>query len=131
MATPFTIQKNVPIPSIVRDPSSVSRKYDYAAMQVGDFFFVPGKDKNTLSSHASAAGKRLGRRFLTRLIYALELEDGSFTPYADVENTVAVTDDTEDAVQGIGVWRLADGASELTAEADEGADDEADDEEEF
>ena len=119
MATPFPIQKYVPIPSIVRDPSSVSRKYDYGAMGIGDFFFVPGKDKNTLSSHASAAGKRLSRKFLTRLIYAIELEDGTYSPYEDDDNTVPVTEDTDGAVQGIGVWRLADEAPEPIVEAED------------
>ena len=127
MAAPFAIQKNVPIPSIIRDPASVSRKYDYAAMSVGDFFFVPNKDKNTLSSHASAAGKKLGRKFLTRLIWAIEQDDGAYSPYEDEESTIAVTEDTEDAVQGIGVWRLADEAPEPVAE--EGEDEEGEDEE--
>lgn len=122
MATPYPIQKHIPIPSIVRDPSSVSRKYDYAAMNIGDFFFVPEKDKNSLSSHASAAGKKLGRKFLTRLIHAIELEDGTYSPYVDDANTVPVTAETEGAVQGIGVWRLADEAPEPAGE--EGVEDE-------
>ena len=128
MATPFAIQRHVPIPPIVRDPATVSRKYDYGAMEVGDFFFVPEKDKNSLSSHASAAGKRLGRKFLTRLIWAIELEDGTYSPYSDDANTVLVTEDTEFAVQGIGVWRLPDEAPAPAPEGDEG--DEGDEEEE-
>lgn len=120
---PYAIQKNVPIPSITRDPTTVPRKYDYAAMAISDFFFVPNKDKNTLSSHASAAGKKLGRKFLTRLIYAIELEDGTYSPYEDDENTVPVTAETDDAVQGIGVWRLVDEAPEPVA-ADEDEDEE-------
>ena len=123
----YAIQKNVPIPSITRDPTTVPRKYDYAAMAIGDFFFVPNKDKNTLSSHASAAGKKLGRKFLTRLIYSielLELEDGTYSPYEDDENTVPVTAETDGAVQGIGVWRLADEAPEPVADDEDEAEDE-------
>jgi hypothetical protein len=97
----FKIQRGVPIPATTRDPATVQRKYPYADLGVSDFFFVPHKDKNTLSSHASAAGKTLGRNFITRLTFAVELEDGSWL-------LDDVTAETEDAVQGIGVWRAAD-----------------------
>ena len=70
----------------------------------------------------SAAGKKLGRKFLTRLIHAIELEDGTYSPYVDDANTVPVTAETEGAVQGIGVWRLADEAPEPAGE--EGVEDE-------
>jgi hypothetical protein len=66
-------------------------------MDIGDFFFVPNKEKNTLSSHASAAGRKLKRKFLTRLTHATPNTHGGW----DLCHV-----DAENAVQGIGVWRI-------------------------
>lgn len=111
----FKIQKQVPIPSAVRDPDTIQRKYPYGRMDVGDFFFVPGKEKNTLSSHASAAGKKLSKKFITRLTWAVEDEDGDY---------VLANADAEGAVQGIGVWRIADDEPVEDEDAEDAAEDE-------
>jgi hypothetical protein len=66
-------------------------------MRVGDMFFVPNRDRNALSSHVSTAGKKIGRKFATRLTYMHKTEDGWKPCEPDAEN----------AVLGIGVWRVA------------------------
>ncbi len=69
----YEIRKNVPIPSRRGGPGAA--KYPWRDMVVGDNFVVPipsGKTKAVfipgISSQAGAAGKRLGRKFETRLI---------------------------------------------------------------
>ncbi|MDR3427778.1 hypothetical protein [Silvimonas sp.] len=93
----FRVQKKVEIPHAMRHTGVSRRVYPYHEMDVGDFFFVPNKEKNTLSSHASAAGRKLERKFLTRLIHAA----------LDIAGTwVICKADDDGAVQGIGVWRV-------------------------
>lgn len=46
-----------------------TRKYPFTSMTVGEFFFVPNRTKNTLMSHASAMGRKLRRKFSTRLCW--------------------------------------------------------------
>jgi len=92
----FKVQKNVKVPAPVRSLANIKRRYPYHSMEVGDFFFVPNKTKNTLSSRASTVGKKLERKFLTRLIYAILKSDGTWEP---CDATV------DGAVLGIGVWR--------------------------
>jgi hypothetical protein len=59
-------------------------------------FFVPNRAKNTLATHTSSMGKALGRKFVTRLI-TMKKAGESWT-LADAGD--------EDAVTGIGVWRI-------------------------
>ena len=92
------VQKQVEIPSTMAHTGISRRVYPYHEMDVGDFFFVPNKEKNTLSSHASAAGRKLERKFLTRLIFAQLDASGAWE--------ICKSSD-ENAVQGIGVWRVA------------------------
>lgn len=91
-----TIHKNVPIPKAERSAPPVRRKYPFEAMDVGDMFFVPHRTKNTLAIYASTIGRKLGRKYVTRLTHMVELDDGW------------VPCDANDmgAVQGIGVWRV-------------------------
>lgn len=59
------IERGIPVP--VR---AVNRSYPFADMEVGDSFAL-GFDanlRNRLSSAASLAGRRLGRRFTTRVV---------------------------------------------------------------
>ena len=76
----FEVRKDVPIPAAVREGFAKPSKYPFADMAVGDMFFVPGA-KKSFSSLASAAGKRLGRKFSTRAV-------------------------TDNGVAGIGCWRI-------------------------
>jgi hypothetical protein len=72
-------------------------------------FFVPHKNKNTLATHVSTAGKQLGRQFVTRLLYMIEFEPGGdwTNEYiASDDKMYTVTAETEGAVLGIGVWRV-------------------------
>jgi hypothetical protein len=92
----FAIQKNVAIPKTIRSAPPSKRKYPFDSMEIGDMFFVPGKTKNTMATHASSVSKKLGKKFKTQLVYMAELEDGSWEPTVSTD---------EDGVIGIGVWR--------------------------
>lgn len=76
----FDVRKNIPLPTAVREGFAKPSKYPFATMDVGDMFFVPDA-KKSFSSLASAAGKRLGRKFSTRAV-------------------------TDNGVEGIGCWRV-------------------------
>lgn len=89
------VQKNVPVPKVTKADGPKRRKYPFEDMAVGDMFFVPGKTKNTLTTHCSTVGKKLGRKFITRLTYMVETLEG----WEQAEPTV------DGAIQGIGVWR--------------------------
>lgn len=101
----FAVKKNVPIPQPLRTVLPSRRKYPFDQMDVGDHFFVPNRTKNTLATHASTVGKQLGRKFVTRLHYAYETEEG-WEP---------CTKETDGAVLGIGVWRDHDNGEALLA----------------
>ena len=94
----FKVQNDVPIPSPVRDLSNLKRLYPFHTMQVGQFFFVPNRTKNTLSSHASTIGVRLQCKFVTRLTFAKVNAKSDWTLCAEGD---------KDAVLGIGCWREA------------------------
>lgn len=92
----FELQRGVPIPPVKRSVTPVRRKYPFEDMQVGDFFFVDGKTKNTLGTHVSTVGKELGRKFSTRLTFARKNKSGW---------EICEPGD-KGAVQGVGVWRV-------------------------
>lgn len=71
------------------------RVYPYATMGVGQFFFVPHKTANTVGSHAYRQGKRLGRKFSTRLQWMRQDETG----------WVDAAEGDKGAVLGVGVYR--------------------------
>lgn len=91
----YEIQRDVPVPPIDYAPQPKRRKYPFEEMAVGDMFFVPDKDSNTLAPYVGRQGKKLGRTFVTRTVYMIE-NDGEW---------VQVEPETEDATKGIGVWR--------------------------
>lgn len=76
----FEVRSNIPMPAATREGFSKPSKYPFATMEVGDMFFVPGA-KKSFSSLASAAGKRLSRKFSTRVV-------------------------TDNGTEGIGCWRV-------------------------
>jgi hypothetical protein len=83
------------MPKAIRVTPPSRRKYPLEDMEVGDMFFVPNKTKNTLTTHISAEGKKLGRKYTTRLCHMRKTQRGW-----------SICDAThEDAVLGIGVWR--------------------------
>lgn len=93
----YEVRKNVPQPKVTRVAPAQRRKYPFEDMDVGDMFFVPHKTKNTLATHVSTVGKKLDRKFTTRLITMVRSEDGWELCDPAVKG----------AVMGIGVWRVA------------------------
>ena len=45
------------------------RKYPFTTLKVGEMFFVPDRTTNNLMSHASLMGRKLKRKFSTRLCW--------------------------------------------------------------
>lgn len=90
-------KRKAPIPAVTRPPIAARRrKYPFDDMKVGQHFFVPDKTKNTLSTHASTVGKKLGMKFETRLCW-MKRVDKEWVPCEETERG---------AHQGIGVWRM-------------------------
>jgi len=103
--TLYTAVDGVEIPKATRTGGGPKgdRKYPFNTMEVGKSFFIPNREKNTLSTHASIMGKRLNKKFKTMLVWGheLEYEDGS------VGWQLAHAPGEEGSVLGIGVWRMA------------------------
>lgn len=55
----FVIEKDIPA------PKGRNSKYPFYDMEVGDSFVAPGTSRNNLSAAASAAGRKLRRKFVT------------------------------------------------------------------
>ena len=86
-------------PPLKTQPRHRRPKYPFARLEVGDMFFMPHLGKNTFFAFASRWGKRLGRKFSTRLTFCrLEPSTDQWTPC-----------DAKDpgAVQGVAVRREA------------------------
>lgn len=95
MSEIFPTQK-VPIPKIRRPGAGAKRKYPFETMKRGSMFFIPNKEKNTMVPHASATGKKLGKKFKTQLCYCKRVE-GVWMPCEPDERGATI---------GIGVWRV-------------------------
>ncbi len=52
-----------------------SRVYPYERLEINDFFFVPGREKNDLMVHTSKVGRRLARKFSTSHTYMHMVHD--------------------------------------------------------
>lgn len=115
MAALFAVNKNIPFPKTIRTGVKTPRKYPYETMEVGDCFFIPGKARNTLSTHNSNVGKKLGRKFRAKVCYMRKDEDGAWE--------LCEATDTG-AVLGLGVWRFPDPTP--AAPADDEDDDDSD-----
>ena len=90
-----SVEKNISIPKAIRQSPPSRRKYPFDTMEVGDMFFVPDREKNNLAAHTSTMGKKLKRKFVTRLTHMCE----------EKESWVSCDPSEENAVMGIGVWR--------------------------
>ena len=86
---------NVPVPKAIRPPSTARRVYPFAEMEVGAMFFVPGKTRNTMSPYVSSMGRKLKRKFVTRLCYMRKAKGGWVECKAEHAK----------AEIGVGVWR--------------------------
>ncbi len=90
------IIKNVAPPKAARTVNEARRKYPFAEMEPGDMFFLADRQKNTLATHASTVGKKLGKKFMTRLVRLVEDPADSGLWREPVNG--------EKGVLGIGVW---------------------------
>ena len=73
----FRPQKATTTPMAVRRKFPPrKRKYPVDTMEVGEFFFVPNMEKNTLSTYASEAGRKLKRKFFTCMCYHRKTKAG-------------------------------------------------------
>lgn len=88
------VNQGVPLPRVRRPRLS---KYPFETMTVGEFFFIPDRLTNTVTVRASNEGRRLGKKFRTRMVFMREHIDG----WKLCER------DDQFAVRGIGVWRDA------------------------
>jgi hypothetical protein len=105
----FKVLKGIPLPKTNRgDLPPRQSKYPYALLDIGDMFFIPNKAKNTLSTHTSTIGKKLDRRFSTRLTYMKFVDaEGNVVETTDENGFWAASKEGEEgAVLGIGVWRV-------------------------
>ena len=92
----FEILKGVTVPTMLQMAGDGRRKYPFHLLEVGDMFFVPGREKNTLSTRCSSLGKRLNAKYKTRMLYMHRVNDA----------WVACTAKDDGATLGIGVWRV-------------------------
>jgi hypothetical protein len=90
------LQSNVPPPRR-RPVNDRRKKYPFESMQVGHFFFVKGKTKNSIRSYFSTAGKQHGIQLTSKLIHARKV-DGEWKECEEND---------EGATVGVGVWRIA------------------------
>lgn len=65
-------------------------------MKVGEMFFSPNHETNTMTTLAWSTGKKLGRKFTTRLVW-MRKRAGDWEQVGET---------ARGAVQGIGVWRV-------------------------
>lgn len=73
----FQLQKATSTPKIAkRKPPPRKMRYPLDQMKVGEFFFVPNMERNTLSTYASDAGRRLGRKFFTCICFHRKTKTG-------------------------------------------------------
>ena len=70
-------------------------KYPFHELNVGEMFFIPNRSSNTMMSLASKTGRKLGRKFETRLIWMCMRQ----------ELWTLCAAGAPGAVQGVGVYR--------------------------
>lgn len=95
----FKVQTDFSLPQVQTTRTVGQRKYPFNELPVGGMFFIPNKTKNTFANYTSSAGRDLGRKFTTRLVWAKQRADGTWAPAEKGD---------AGAVLGIGVWRLPD-----------------------
>lgn len=92
----YKIIRNEPVARIARSNLGSCRKYPFETMDVGDMFFVPNRNRNTMTTLVCTTGKRLERKFVSRMVYMRDLGDSQWTTCAPA---------AVGATLGIGVWR--------------------------
>lgn len=89
------LQSNVPPPRR-RPVVDRRKKYPFESMQVGHFFFVPGKTRNSIRTYFSTAGKQHGIQLTSKLIHARKV-DGEWKECEATDRGATI---------GVGVWRI-------------------------
>lgn len=89
----FKVQQDVPIPAAIQPERP--HKYPFESLAVGEFFFIPHRERNNMASQAWAQGRKLDREFSTRLLFMRETKQGWVI--CDGVHSAAVL--------GIGIWR--------------------------
>lgn len=78
---------------------SIPPKYPFATMEVGQMFFIPNKERNTIGSYVSTRGKELGRKFSTQMMELEKQADGTWA--------LPSKPGSKKAVRGVAVFRDA------------------------
>jgi len=89
------IIKSAPLPAPTRGKRQ--SQYPFEELEVGDMFFVPYREKNNLKNRATQLGKKLNRKFVTRVLWMVDTPKG-WMPDTEAQGQL---------VQGIGVWRIS------------------------
>lgn len=92
---PIEVQKGIPLPAAIRRGAPPA-KYPFSKMGIGEFFFVPHRAKNNITTLSNRAARKLQRVFRTRMMY-MEKSTGQWEPCAE---------SADGAVLGIGVFRI-------------------------
>jgi hypothetical protein len=92
------LQRNAPPPPRRRlKPGDARKKYPVEKMtKVGDFFFVPNKQRDSIRTYFSVLGRQHGVKLRSEQIHARKTDTG-WEPCPE---------DTPQAVSGVGVWRV-------------------------
>lgn len=93
------LQHNVSPPKRRRlRPGDGRKKYPFEKMtNVGDFFFVAGKERNSIRTYFATAGKQHGIKLRSDLIHARRNKDGQWEPCDEKDPGATI---------GVGVWRV-------------------------
>lgn len=89
------LQSNVPMPA-KKPVTDRRKKYPVEKMQVGDFFFIPGKQYSSIRTYFSALSKQHNVKLKAEQIHARQDDHGWEQCPAD----------TPGAMSGVGVWRV-------------------------
>lgn len=91
------LQRNVPRPRRRIKADDGRKKYPFEKMtKVGDFFFVPGKKRDSIRTYFSTAGRSYGITLKSEQIYARQVK-GKWEPCEASD---------PGATDGVGVWRV-------------------------
>jgi hypothetical protein len=91
------LQHDVPLPKTIRpNARGKRRKYPFEEMEVGSFFFLPGKRYSQIGGHLHTVSKQLDIKLQARVTYMCQ---GSKKEWSPCEEGDA------GATLGVGVWR--------------------------
>lgn len=92
----YKVHSNVPLPAPARRASG-RRKYPFEDLEVGDYFFVPHRPRERMSTYVSTVSKQMGRKFSARQV-----------TMALIKGTWQLVDASHpEGVSGTGIWRVS------------------------